>query len=256
MSTTATVKENAQILADAVGRNAAVVLSLPSAGLLHNHKTRFLGENEQGLWLEAPANAKLLLEELLAAKKPLAVSFHANNRRLSFISTVVQVDPAYRVNESVTTSAVQIAVPKEVKGVQRRSAYRVRVPGDSDLLIKVWQISNHFVLTDRPQPSQEVKVALKDISIGGVGVVLDESDPSKHKLVADQRLRIELRYNELELLLEGRLRNVARGDGKSVTGIVFKKLEGDLAGRQSLAGLTRIIGELSREEIRRVRRGA
>src|SRR4051812_37820494 len=89
--TTATAKENDQILADAVARNAGVVLSLPSAGMLHNHKTRFLGGDADGLWVEVPPSAQLLLEELRAGNKPLAVSFHASHRRLSFLTTVVKI---------------------------------------------------------------------------------------------------------------------------------------------------------------------
>ena len=124
--------------------------------MIHNHKTRFLGENEAGIWIEIPTEAVLLIEELQRAATLLAVSFHANHRRLSFAMTVVKVDSEFKVNQTVTVRAVQVAPATEVKGVQRRNAYRVRVPKDSDMTIKVWQIADHAVLTDRPAASSEV----------------------------------------------------------------------------------------------------
>jgi hypothetical protein len=39
------------------------------------------------------------------------------------------------------------------------------------------------------------------------------------------------------------------------TGIVFKPLEHDIEGRQTLAALTRIVGQLQRDEVRRHRLG-
>jgi hypothetical protein len=39
------------------------------------------------------------------------------------------------------------------------------------------------------------------------------------------------------------------------TGIVFKPLDQDLEGRQTLAALTRIVGQLQRDEVRRHRLG-
>ena len=67
----------------------------------------------------------------------------------------------------------------------------------------------------------------------------------------------ELSPQEIELVLDGRLRSGPTSD-KTVgyAGIVFKRLEGDLDGRQKLASIAKIVAELSREEVRRVRRGA
>lgn len=248
--------ENAQTLADAVARNAAAVLSLPSAGMIHNHKTRFVGESDAGIWIEIPNDALLLLEALERAGDPLAVSFHSNHRRLSFATTVVKIDSEFKVNDTVTIRAVLVAPATEVKGVQRRNAYRVRVPQDSDLHIKVWQITDHAVVTDRPPASAEIKLEVRDVSTGGLGVVLGEAAAKRHQVVPDQRVRVELNYNDIELVLDGRLRNIDRKNGPPITGIVFKKLEGDVEGRQALASITRIVGELSRDEVRRMRRSS
>jgi hypothetical protein len=60
----------------------------------------------------------------------------------------------------------------------------------------------------------------------------------------------------LELILEGRLRYPQAPTGNQVrAGIQFKSLDKDIDGRQVLTLLTRIVGELTRAELRRMRRG-
>jgi hypothetical protein len=70
-------------------------------------------------------------------------------------------------------------------------------------------------------------------------------------------LRIELSHAGNKMLLEGRMRHpVAPTKEKQFrAGIQFKALENNLDGRQLLAQLTRIVGELQREEVRRLRLG-
>ena len=46
--------KNAEILLNAVERNTAIVLSLPSAGMLRNHKSRLLCQMEGGILIAAP----------------------------------------------------------------------------------------------------------------------------------------------------------------------------------------------------------
>jgi hypothetical protein len=72
-----------------------------------------------------------------------------------------------------------------------------------------------------------------------------------------QRLRVELKWEETELILDGSLRIVKTDDegGAIRGGIQFKKLENDLTGRQAMATLTRMVGEFQREEVRRSRLG-
>src|SRR3954464_5517397 len=90
------------ILTDAVARNVALILSLPSAGMLRHHKSRFLGECPEGLWIEsAPADAELI-DALIAHQQPAAVSFKTGTGKTSFVATVLQREPNYRINAQVT----------------------------------------------------------------------------------------------------------------------------------------------------------
>ena len=250
------VHDNKQTLSDAVARSAAAVLSLSTDGQIRHFKTRFLGESELGIWVEVPDLAVGLVNDVYSANQELGVSFLSNHRRLSFVTTIVQIDPEFRINETVTTTAIQVAPAVDIKVVQRRSAYRVSVPADSDLMVKVWRIPDHVHISDRPPASQEIKVQVQNLSTGGMLVQLENVGRRSPKLGPEQRLRIELRYQELELLLGGRVRRDDRPNHSNLAGIIFKIDEDDLDGRQNLAALARIVGDLSQEEVKRARRGA
>src|SRR5690242_3797559 len=93
----AAVQDNKQTLSDAVARGAPAVLSLPTDRKLRNFKTRFLGETEQGFWVEIPEIAVGLVHDLYSAGKEFGISFQSTHRRLSFIATIVQIDPEFRI---------------------------------------------------------------------------------------------------------------------------------------------------------------
>jgi c-di-GMP-binding flagellar brake protein YcgR len=249
--------EHSEILADAVARNSAAVLSLPSAGMLRHHKSRFLAQTSEGIWIESAAGDVLLIEELLSRQTPVGISFKSPPNKASFLVPILRRDPAYRLNADALVEALLVQSPAKIKPVQRRNNYRVRVPEGSPFNVRVWKIADHAILRDRPLASQLVNVKARDLSVGGLGVTI-ESDPNEPRsLSSNQRLRVELKYDEIELILEGVLR-LANGDasgGGVRAGIQFKKLENDLAGRQAMAALTRIVGEFQRDEVRRSRLG-
>src|SRR5688500_2285401 len=70
---TVMVDQGIEMLADAVARNAAAVISLPTGGELHHHKTRFLGPDEQGVWLESVAGQGRQIAALMDASVPVGV---------------------------------------------------------------------------------------------------------------------------------------------------------------------------------------
>jgi hypothetical protein len=73
----------------------------------------------------------------------------------------------------------------------------------------------------------------------------------------EDRLRIELSHGANKILLEGRMRHPVQPNKENSmrAGVQFKALEDNLGGRQVQAQLTRIVGELQREEVRRFRLG-
>src|SRR5438270_224321 len=71
--------ENYEMLKDAIARNSGAVLALPSAGLVRHHKTRFLGEEENGFWIESTPQERPLLDTLMLEDAPVGVAFKAGN---------------------------------------------------------------------------------------------------------------------------------------------------------------------------------
>jgi hypothetical protein len=249
-----------QTLKDAVARNGAAVLSLPSAGMLRHHRTRFLGtpDDADGFWIEAPPGERPLIDALQGAKKPVGISLRAPGagNKLIFTTLIRQFEAALPVNDQTVADALLLAWPDQVQAIQRRADYRVTVhPDQGDVRLRAWRIPEHHHLRDKPPASLGIKLSLRDLSAGGMGVV-HTPGPEEPRLADDQRLRIVLIHGDKdeELILEGRVRHVRPlPDDTHRVGIQFKKLEDNLDGRQAMATLTQIIGQLQRAEIRRKR---
>jgi c-di-GMP-binding flagellar brake protein YcgR len=244
------------ILADAVARNCAAVLSLPSAGMLRHHKSRFLAQTQEGLWIESAPGETPLIEELLQNKTAVGISFKSPPNKANFVVPILRREPAYQLNATSTVEALLLQSPVKIKPVQRRNHYRVRVPDGAPLDVKAWRIPEHVPVRDRPLASQMINVRVIDLSVGGLGITV-HPNPHERTLEPGQRLRVELKWEEVELILDGSLRLIRTdaAGGEIRGGIQFKKLENDLAGRQAMAALTRIVGEFQREEVRRSRLG-
>lgn len=251
---------NLDILNEAIARNAGVVFSLPSGGQLRHHKSRFLGAAPDAFWIESAAAERAAIDALVASRAPAGLSFKGGSTKVIFATPALRIDPAFRVNEGVVVQAVLMATPADVKVVQRRASYRVLVQPGSELSVRVWRIFDHAVLRDRPLPSQSVKCVVHDLSLGGMGVTFHGEKGDAPKVMEGDRLRIEVSWGGMILLLDGRVRKPTPGmntDSSTLrTGVAFKPLEYDLEGRQAQAGLTRIIGMLQREEVRRHRLAA
>lgn len=243
---------NVELLHEAVNRNSAMVLSLPSAGILRHHKTRFLGECNDGFWVEAPADDTSLVQSLIRGGQPVGVSFKHGINRVVFMTSLRRREESYAINAYNSIPALLLHHPDRVSAVQRRSNYRVNIPAEAGVNVRVWRIAEKTYLKDRPMANQEISVRVNDLSAGGVGLMLLGKDGQPPRVTAQDRLRVQVEYNGEQILVEGRLRyptNMPRSDMVRA-GIQFKTLQADLEGRQNLARLTRIIGELQRAEIR------
>lgn len=242
-----------ELLYDAIARSTAVILSLPSAGLLHTHKSRFLGGAPEGFWVESVPGEGLLLDDLIARQQPCRLSFKSGHKNVSFSSLAKCRDPNFQLNADTTVEALRLTVPDEIESIQRRSAYRVTPTPDIALSLCLWRIAEKAQLRDRPMTAQEIGAQLLDVSVGGLGAMLRGKVDQPVKVALADRLRIELSYGGDAILLEGRLRHLVSPSGPHVmrAGIQFHDLERDLAGRRTLAQLTTIVGVLQREEARR-----
>ena len=247
-----------ELLSEAVARNAAAVISLPTGGELHHHKTRFLGQSPNGIWLESVAGQDHQIQAIIEAARPVGVSFRGEPHRVAFCSRIIRSDNEFRLNAEHRVPALLLALPEEVTPIQRRRSYRVTVPIDSELRLRIWRIVEHAYIKERPAANLEVPCLIRNVSVGGIGVMMQSKPERPLRLTLNERLRLELVYRDIDFIVEGRLRHPERmpddpPPGGVYVGIQFAKLENNLEGRQMLASINSIIGELQREEVRRTR---
>ncbi len=245
-----------EILHHAIVRNLGLVLSLPSAGMLRHHKSRFLSAEEEGFWVESIPAERLLIDSLIDSRQPVGIAFKSATSKVVFLTPILRWEENYRINAETAVTALLLALPSEIKSIQRRNNYRVRIRQESDLSLHIWRIGERVHLKDRPMAAAELPVTLHDISTGGLGVTFLAKEGQPVRVTPEDRLRIQLSYQETSFLIEGRMRPSTRACEKGLrSGVQFKALQNDLEGRQTLAQLTKIIGELQRDEVRRMRIG-
>lgn len=244
-------------LREAIARNAGIVLSLPSAGMLRHNKSRFLGECEEGFWVESIPAEAVLIDALVASQQPAGISFKSGVNKVIFTTPLIRRQEKFQVNATTVLEAILLKEPGEVKAIQRRSNYRVAVPKDAEVLVRLWRIPERAVLRDRPMAAQELQVQIRNLSLGGMGCTIFGKDGNPPIISNVDRLRIQITAKNHSMLIEGRMKYPAERPKTDVVraGLQFKALENSIEGRQTLATLTRIVGELAREEVRRLRLG-
>jgi c-di-GMP-binding flagellar brake protein YcgR len=253
----ALVDSSQDTLREAIARNSGAVLSLPSAGYLRHHKTRFLADAGDGFWIESVPEENRLVDELIAARTSVGLTFKTKTEKIVFAAPILVRQDGFPVNRTTTAEALLLCFPEQIKAVQRRSSYRLRMGPNPDLLVRMWRITEKAYLKDKPSNVLEIPLALKDISAGGMGVLCPPQDcGDPQRLVSNQRLRVQLNYEENEVLLEGRSRHIVLNADQSMrVGVQFRSLEEDIEGRQALSKLNTILAQLSREQARRVKLG-
>jgi hypothetical protein len=249
--------KNIELVQDAAARNVSAVLSLPSAGMLRNHKSRFISDLKDGILLEAPPGEDALIAELVRTKSPCAVSFRSGIHKVMFAARIQRIEKGWKLNDLTIVDTVLVEWPTDVKASQKRATYRVDVLPDSNISVRVWRLGPTEYFKAQPSATKEVQAEVKNISTGGIGVKLIGKDGALPIIGVEDRLRIELKVNEQVIVVEGKMRAPATPpkDDFVITGIQFKKLEDNLEGRQTLAQLVRVVGELQREELRMARMG-
>ena len=247
-----------QFLRNAVERGSAIVLTLPSGGMLRHYKSRFLGSDALGIWVEADIGEIPLLNALIAAGMPVGVSCKLGPEKLKFVTPIVRLDAALVISAASCVFAILIKHPTQVELRQRRTDYRIRIASPDEVGAQAWQIPEHVYLGDRPTAKQSLNLELSDLSIGGIGFVALAKNGSPPRVIDGERLRVSLSAQGSTILVEARVAFAMPDEAEMniQCGAGFAHLERDVDGRQKLAWLGKIIGQLQRDEVKRHRRAA
>lgn len=251
------VNTSCDALREAITRNGAAVISFLVDGQLKHHKTRFLADAGDGFWVESVSGAESCIDGLIRSQSPVGMAFKSSAYKVVFAVPILVRQRGYPISAEEMVEALLLRFPDEVKQVLRRSSYRFKIRSDWELKVRIWRITERAHIKDRPTGATELPAEIKDLSAGGAGLVCAAQEGGEEQcLVANQRLRVQLRHEETEVLLEARCRSVAINPDHSMrVGIQFKGLEESLEGRQALSKLNAILGTLSRNEARRIKLG-
>src|SRR5258706_166313 len=252
-----TSDDQQQSLRDAIARKAGAVVSFPAAdATLHHHKTRLLAAQDEGFWIQSPADDRELIETLMASGQTIGLTLRAAAVKIVSASMILQFRAGERTTAAsggTTPDALLLAWPSQVIAIQRRADFRVTVYPGTGVTARAWRIPNHHYLPERPPNNALLDMTLHNLSLGGIGVLYIPARDGA-ELEPNQRLRVIINHPGGELLIEGRVKHVRPTiDDELNLGIQFKKLEDEIEGRQTRAALTQIIGQLQRDEIRRAR---
>src|SRR5690349_1904712 len=91
---------NQQILHDAISRNAGIVLSLPSAGMLRHCKSRLLAADEEnGFWIEAPHGERALVDALMETRQTVGIALKSATNKVVFTTVILQFRGDMQINK-------------------------------------------------------------------------------------------------------------------------------------------------------------
>lgn len=144
-------------------------------------------------------------------------------------------------------------------GKERRRHFRVPVPENSQLRVRVWRLAPGVPLATRPMPSQLLPVDVRQLSAEGLSISLRGKDGQPTPVTATDRLRVEVQYADRTALVEARLREPAdrpAGDAPLPAGLRLHGRPTDHTHREAMATIATIVAHLQREALRARRAAA
>lgn len=245
-----------QALHDAVDRNSPAVLLMPASGPGESKRTRFLGQTGDDLWVECPAGQRLLAEMLQRSGKLISIGFRSSEYQVSFCSAVRGYRRNYILSETAAVEAIAVAMPAEIEMTQRRAGYRVNVSLDAAIKTSAWLVDDSAPIDAVPS-ALPMAGDLRNLSVNGMGLILQSEKASPIKVALGDRLRIELSVGDRLLVVAGRVRQAPRRlpGGALRVGLTFEGVDRTIEGRRALWHIAHLVADLQRMEARRRRAG-
>ena len=239
-------------LETAVTQHVAAVLSIPADGTLLHSKVRFVALDGQSIWIETATEQTHFSQQIADGKTTVGMTFRLEQTKFIFTTVVAEIQ---QDGASLPVPPARLRLqrpnPSSVKSVQRRVGYRSSVSPTADCAVRAWKITEEQRLDKKAPSSSEVPLEIHDISEGGMGFSTKPRDGKPYELAVNQRLRVTVTFEGRELLVEGRVRHYKTlPDLSLIVGVQFVQQANDPAGRQTSAGIQRVVSQLARHEAR------
>ncbi len=237
-------------LESAVAQHAAAVLSIPVGGTLRHFKVRLMSLDEKCLWTETGVEQDMLLQQIVDCKTTVGMTFRLDQTKFIFTTVATQLGQESGLT-GVPAGRLCLQRPALLKTVQRRIGYRVSVSPAADCTLRAWKISEEHRLEKKVNSACEIPLSLRDVSEGGLGFGIAPRDGKPYELPVKQRLRLAVKFEGQELVIEGRVRHYKTlPDMSLVVGVQFVQNLEDPAARQTMAAIQRVVTQLVRHEAR------
>jgi hypothetical protein len=230
--------EPREILRTVIEKQVPAILSYLSKGKWHVAKVVpiELGANRLNIQILPREDARPIN---IQAEQPVGVSLKYGYGKFIFETKVLSLEPS---PDGTGGGTLAVALPDRIEIVQRRSYFRVDVPGSLKVNVLLWHRSRR---TDDGQvpPSNYWQGRLVDISAGGAQIAIDAAQGQEFKKGQFIGLRFTPMPYELPLMLNAQIRSILPTvDGKSTClGLQLVGLEASPEGHRVLQRLCNVV---------------
>jgi c-di-GMP-binding flagellar brake protein YcgR len=261
------------ILKTVIDEKVPAIMSYLSRGKWHVAKVLLTSLDRNQLFIESIRAKKKQRPINIQVAQPVGISFKHEYGKFVFDTTVIALEPSPSTDtEQECGGTIVLSAPEKIEVVQRRSYFRVEVPGSLKVKVLLWHRSAGREKKDDIQVKSErvsncCQGRLLDISAGGVQIELpnqkmaDYIESSGHEDEQDECVESEagrstykkgqfvgVRFTpmpyETPLTFSAQIRNVLpTADGQGISlGLQIVGLEASPEGHQVLTRLIAIVG--------------
>ncbi len=261
------------ILKTVIDEKVPAIMSYLSRGKWHVAKVLLTSLDRNQLCIESIRAQKKQRPINIQVDQPVGISFKHEYGKFVFDTTVIALEPSPPTEaETGWGGTIVLSAPERIEVVQRRSYFRVEVPGSLKVKVLLWHRSAGRETKDHIQDKSErvhncCQGRLLDISAGGVQIevpnqkMMDFSEPPEEEDEIDTCAEsgtgrssykkgqfVGVRFTpmpyETPLTFSAQIRNVLpTADGQGVSlGLQIVGLEASPEGHQVLTRLIAVVG--------------
>jgi c-di-GMP-binding flagellar brake protein YcgR len=139
-------------------------------------RSRFLAMLGDTLVLEYPTPPPGFPPPELTAGEAVGITF-VHRRSHMVMTSLVRAREDFRLNASLTTPALVLNVPVTAASIDRRGAYRVDIPNNMPMALRLWAGGQGQRPTDASTLHPQYEACAGDLSVGGLLVNHFSADP-------------------------------------------------------------------------------